>query len=30
VLQSAEGEVAAYRDYSTYFGYQFFVMAKPA
>jgi trans-aconitate methyltransferase len=29
VLQSAEDEVVAYRDYSAYFGYQFFVMAKP-
>ena len=29
VLQEAESEVAAYRKYSAYFGYQFFVMAKP-
>ncbi len=30
VLQSAEDEVEAYRQYSSYFGYQFFVMEKPA
>jgi SAM-dependent methyltransferase len=29
VLQEAENEVEAYREYSAYFGYQFFVMAKP-
>ena len=30
VLQSAEDEVEAYRQYSAYFGYQFFVMEKTA
>ena len=29
VLQEAENEVEAYRNYSAHFGYQFFVMAKP-
>lgn len=29
VLQDAENEVEAYRKYSAYFGYQFFVTAKP-
>lgn len=29
VLQSAENEVEAYRQYSAYFGYQFFVMSRP-